>query len=222
MKREPIVESKARSRQRAIQIELHRPSWDEYFMLIAKLAAIRTTCLSRAVGSVIVVDRQVVSTGYNGSVPGAPHCSDEGRCYKRAVAGPETSGRYELSRAVHAEANAVGMAARRGISVKGGTLYTTLAPCATCVKLLSSAGIARVVYEKTYDTAEGQTTDDWAEALDQAGIKHEQLSLSPTTVEKALQVIAQETSRRKALTGDGLPAIEESARSNLRQRDSSL
>jgi dCMP deaminase len=206
MEPERIVEGKVERSEEALALELHRPSWDEYFMLLAKLAAIRTTCVSRAVGSVIVVDRQVVSTGYNGSVPGAPHCSDEGRCYKRGVAGPDTSGRYELSRAVHAEANAVGMAARRGISVKGGTLYTTLAPCATCVKLLSSAGIARVVYEKAYDTCEGQTTDDWAQALDEAGIKHEQLSLSAMTIEKALRVIAEETSRRKPVAPDGFPA----------------
>jgi dCMP deaminase len=191
------------------ELELYRPSWDEYFMLLAKLAAIRTTCISRAVGSVIVVDRQVVSTGYNGSVPGAPHCLDDGRCHKRSIAGPETSGRYELSRAVHAEANAVGMAARRGITVKGGTLYTTLAPCATCVKLLSSAGIARVVYEKAYDTADGQATDDWAQALDEAGIKHERLTLSPMTVEKAAEVITGETSQRKPLTSDGFSTIGE-------------
>ena len=182
---------------------LRRPDWDEYFMLLAKLAAIRSTCLSRSVGAVIVVDKQVIATGYNGSVPGAPHCLDEGVCYKRSRGAG--SGNYLMSRAVHAEANAIGMAARRGISVKGGTMYITLAPCAACVKLLASAGIKQVIYERAYDTEEGEVSEDWLRALDIARISHRQLTITRATAEKACSLIGGETSMRHSLSPEGLP-----------------
>jgi len=172
-------------------------------MLMAKLAAIRTTCISRAVGAVVVADNQVVSTGYNGSVPGGPHCLDQGRCHKRSRGA--ASGDYLASRAVHAEANAVGMAARRGISLEGSTMYITMAPCANCVKLLASAGIKSVVYERVYDTEEGDNPKEWIEAMDAAGISHRQLSLSKHVVEKAIALIAQPTSVRHPLTTEGYP-----------------
>lgn len=173
-------------------------------MLLAKLAAIRTTCISRAVGAVIVVDNQVISTGYNGSVPGGPHCLDEGRCHKRSKGA--ASGDYLASRAVHAEANAIGMAARRGISVEGGTMYITMAPCANCVKLLASAGIRSVVYERDYDTEQGENPREWIEAMDAAGISYRQLTLSPDTVKQAVALITGPTSLRHPLTPEGYPA----------------
>jgi dCMP deaminase len=182
---------------------MERPTWDEYFMLLAKLAAIRSTCLSRVVGAVIVVDKQVIATGYNGSVPGAPHCFDEGICYKRSKGAG--SGNYLMSRAVHAEANAIGMAARQGISVKGGIMYITLAPCANCVKLLASAGIKEVVYERPYDTEEGEVSEDWLQALDMARISHRQLTITKSTAQKACSLIGTDTSLRHPLTPEGYP-----------------
>jgi len=189
--------------KRQAAARLRRPDWDEYFMLLAKLAAIRSTCLSRVVGAVIVVDKQVIATGYNGSVPGAPHCLEDGVCYKRSKGAG--SGNYLMSRAVHAEANAIGMAARRGISVKGGTMYITLAPCANCVKLLASAGIKEVIYERPYDTEEGEVSEDWLRALDTARISHRKLAISRATAEKACSLIGSETSMRQPLSPEGLP-----------------
>jgi len=129
-----------------------RPSWDEYFMLLAKLAATRSTCFSRPVGAVIARDKRVLATGYNGAPPGTWHCIDKAECYWRQpehhVTGVEPR---ELSRAIHAEMNALAHAARNGISIEGGTLYVTLSPCVNCFKVLVSAGIVRVFFEHIYD-----------------------------------------------------------------------
>lgn len=129
-----------------------RPSWDEYFMMMAKLAATRSTCYSRPVGAVIVKDKRLLSTGYNGAPPGTWHCTDEQQCYWRQpenqVAGIEPR---ELSRAIHAEMNAIAHAARNGISIEGGTLYCTLSPCVNCFKVVISAGIKEIFFEHIYD-----------------------------------------------------------------------
>ncbi|RJP30910.1 MAG: hypothetical protein C4527_08795 [Candidatus Omnitrophota bacterium] len=130
----------------------NRPSWDEYFMLLAKLAATRSTCYSRPVGAVIVRDKRVLTTGYNGAPPGTWHCTDRRQCFWRQpenqVEGIEPK---ELSRAIHAEMNAIAHAARNGISIDGGTLYCTLSPCINCIKVLISAGIREVFFEHIYD-----------------------------------------------------------------------
>jgi dCMP deaminase len=123
-----------------------RPSWDEYFMSLAKLAATRSTCRAVAVGAVIVKDRQVLATGYNGPPAGFSHCTELGYCYE-GVSRCDQDQSY-TSRATHAEANAVATAARRGIAVAGATLYTTLEPCLNCTKLILAAGIAQVFYEE--------------------------------------------------------------------------
>ena len=112
-----------------------RPSWDAYFMALAKLAASRSTCLSRPTCCAIVKDKQVVSTGYNGSMPGVPHCSDEGQCYRRSIQA-EDAGKYDFCRSIHAEANAVALASRMGVKLDGATAYMTLFPCYVCAKLL--------------------------------------------------------------------------------------
>ncbi len=129
-----------------------RPSWDEYFMMMAKLAATRSTCYSRPVGAVIVRDRRILSTGYNGAPPGTFHCTDEKKCYWRQpenqVEGIEPR---ELSRAIHAEMNAIAHAARQGIRIDGSSLYCTLSPCINCFKVLISAGIRHVYFEHIYD-----------------------------------------------------------------------
>ena len=121
-------------------------------MLLAKLAATRSTCFSRPVGAVIARDKRVLATGYNGAPPGTWHCIDKAECYWRQpehhVTGVEPR---ELSRAIHAEMNALAHAARNGISIKGGTLYVTLSPCVNCFKVLVSAGIVRVFFEHIYD-----------------------------------------------------------------------
>ncbi len=131
-----------------------RPSWDEYFMNVARVAASRSNCLSRHVGAVIVCNRQIVSTGYNGTPKGIKNCNEGGcpRCWGMAESGT----RLDECLCVHAEENAIVQAACNGISIQGATLYTTFCPCSYCAKSIINAGIARVVYREAY--AMDQTT----------------------------------------------------------------
>lgn len=119
-----------------------RPSWDHYFMGFAFQASTRGTCDRKRVGAALVVEQQVLATGYNGSISGTPHCDqvghdmDGGRCV----------------RTVHAEANALMQAAKHGLALKGGTCYTTASPCWECFRLLTQAGVIRIVYTEPYRT----------------------------------------------------------------------
>lgn len=132
--------------------EKDRPTWDEYFMLMAKLAATRSTCLAFPVGAVIVKNRQVLATGYNGSPSGSIHCTAQGFCYE-GLSSCDAS-KTLPSRAVHAEANAIAQAARHGIATDGATIYVTLEPCIACLKLIISAGIKEVFYETNFNVGE--------------------------------------------------------------------
>ena len=122
-----------------------RPSWDEYFMSMAKLAAGRSTCLRRKVGCVLARDRRVLATGYNGAPSGVPHCEEAG-CVRERLGVPSGK-RTELCRAVHAEQNAAAQAARFGISLEGCTAYVTCQPCAACMKTLMQAGVRAIVWD---------------------------------------------------------------------------
>ena len=128
--------------------ENRRPSLDEYFMRMAHLAALRSTCLRRKVGAVIVKDKRVLSTGYNGAPRGLAHCKDVG-CLREKLNVP-TGERHELCRGVHAEQNAIIQAADFGTSINGGTIYTTNQPCVVCSKLLINANIIEIVYDDEY------------------------------------------------------------------------
>ncbi len=132
-----------------IDQEKNRPTWNEYFMLMAKLASTRSTCLAFPVGAVIVKNRQVLATGYNGSPSGTAHCITQGFCYE-GLSSCDAS-KSLPSRAVHAEANAIAQAAKHGISTDGATIYVTLEPCLTCLKLIISAGIQEVIYETDFN-----------------------------------------------------------------------
>ena len=125
-------------------LEEQRPTWHEYFIMMAKLAATRSTCLAFPVGAVIVKDRQVLATGYNGSPSGSAHCTAQGFCYPGLDSCDSPSGLP--SRAIHAEANAIAQAAKHGISTHGASIYVTLEPCLYCLKLIISAGIREVFY----------------------------------------------------------------------------
>lgn len=142
--------------------EYVRPSWDSYFMALAKMAASRSTCISRRVGAVIVKNKQVFSTGYNGPLSGWEHCTDIGYCIRREK-GFKNSEKYGACPANHAEANAVALAAKKGISTDGSTLYVTLFPCPVCAKLVIAAGIKEIVYEANY--AQGGISDEKSEEL---------------------------------------------------------
>ncbi|RLI02383.1 cytidine deaminase [Candidatus Bathyarchaeota archaeon] len=122
---------------------LSRPSRDEYYLAIAKQVAQRSTCLKNKVGAIVVVGDMIVATGYNGAPRGEPHCIDIGFC---ARANQPRGHGYEDCRGVHAETNALLMAAKHGISVNGGIMYVTAKPCNICRKLMKQAGISKVIY----------------------------------------------------------------------------
>ena len=120
--------------------EGERPSWDAYFMELAEVVAKRSTCPRRHVGAVLVRDRRILATGYNGAPPGFPHCTEVGCLMQDG----------HCVRTIHAEANAILQAALHGVTVRGSTLYTTATPCLHCAKLLIGAGVVRVVYRDWY------------------------------------------------------------------------
>ena len=125
-----------------------RPEWKEYFIGIARLVSERSTCTRRKVGAVIVRDKRVLATGYNGAPTGLSHCAETG-CI-RAKMGVPSGQRHELCRGLHAEQNAIIQAAYHGISIKGSTLFCTTLPCSICFKMLINAGILEIVYEEGY------------------------------------------------------------------------
>ncbi|NLY53940.1 MAG: cytidine deaminase [Firmicutes bacterium] len=128
-----------------------RVSWDEYFMQITRVVASRSTCLRRQVGAILVKDRHIVATGYNGAPRGLAHCSEVG-CL-REQQGIASGERHELCRALHAEQNAIIQAAVSGVSIKGATLYVNLFPCSLCAKMLINSRIQRIVYSADYPDA---------------------------------------------------------------------
>ena len=173
-----------------------RPSWDAYFLALTKLAASRSTCLSRPTGCVIVRDKQVLSTGYNGSMPGVPHCSDEGKCYRRSIGAPDYA-KYDFCRSIHSEANAIALAARFGISVEGATAYFTLFPCYVCTKLLVRAGIREIVYEIGYESKHIERDKHWREVVEEANIRIRQVKLSEEDKKWFKDFLEDDTSRRR-------------------------
>jgi dCMP deaminase len=127
---------------------MSRPDWDGYFLQITRDVRRRSTCLRRPVGAVLVRDKHILSTGYNGAPSGLPHCDVVGciRDQKRVAPGK----RHELCRGLHAEMNAIIQAAYHGTGVRGGTLYSTTHPCSLCAKMLINVGIVKVVVEDDY------------------------------------------------------------------------
>ena len=118
---------------------------DSYFMKMAEVAALRSTCIKRQVGCVITKDRELISTGYNGAVKGLPHCIELYNECPRAKIGAHRGERYDLCPALHAEQNAIIQASRTSKSIDKGTAYITIAPCITCARMLVNAGIERIV-----------------------------------------------------------------------------
>lgn len=126
-----------------------RPGWPEYFMSIAKMVALRSTCLRRSVGAVLVRDKRILSTGYNGAPSGLRHCEEVG-CV-RQDSSIRSGTRHELCRGLHAEQNAIIQAAYHGISIQGADLYCTNKPCVICSKMLINAGIKTIYFADGYD-----------------------------------------------------------------------
>jgi len=126
-----------------------RPTWEQYYMDIARLISTRTTCLRRAVGCVLTFDNRILSTGYNGTPVGIEHCKDAG-CIREALEVPSGE-RHELCRGLHGEQNALLQCALHGISTKDSILYSTTFPCSVCAKLLINAKIKKIVYLEDYN-----------------------------------------------------------------------
>ncbi len=125
---------------------LARSDWDVYFMNIAHEVATRATCDRKHVGAVIVRDKVILSTGYNGSIRGTAHCDEVGHMMEF----DPNRGMESCVRTVHAEANAIVQAAKTGAMIDGGTIYTTASPCWPCFKLIANSGLKRVVFGELY------------------------------------------------------------------------
>lgn len=147
-----------------------RPGWDEYFMRIAFLVAERSTCLRRRVGAVVVKDRRILATGYNGAPSGIRHCEETG-CLREQLGIPSGQ-RHELCRGLHAEQNAIIQAALHGVSLKGAVMYITTQPCIICTKMLINAGIKEIVISEGYPDKLAR------EFLDEAGVKVRHVNIS--------------------------------------------
>jgi dCMP deaminase len=146
-----------------LELIMTRPSWDEYFMEIAHLVKKRATCLRRQVGAVIVKDKNILATGYNGAPSGIDHCLERG-CLREQLGIPSGE-RHEICRGLHAEQNAIIQAAKHGTSIEGATLYCTNQPCGICAKMIINAGVKQIIYEDGYPDALA------AEMLNESGIK---------------------------------------------------
>ena len=125
-----------------------RPTWDEYFLGIADLISKRSTCLRRSVGAVLVKDKRILATGYNGAPSGITHCEITG-CIREKLKVPSGQ-RHELCRGLHGEQNAFLQAALHGTSLKGASLYSTTQPCIICAKMIINAGIKEIVIKGDY------------------------------------------------------------------------
>ncbi|NLM11986.1 MAG: cytidine deaminase [Clostridiaceae bacterium] len=140
-----------------------RPSWDEYFMDIVELVKKRSTCLRRQVGALIVKDKRILATGYNGAPTGCKHCDEVG-CIREELGIPSGQ-RHEICRAAHAEQNAIVQAAYSGTSVNGSTMYVTTQPCVLCAKLIINAGIKKIIFKGDYPDSLAM------ELLQEAGVR---------------------------------------------------
>ena len=143
-------------------VAVDRPSWEIYFMDIAVLVAKRSTCLRRSVGAIVVKDKRVLSTGYNGAPMNVAHCEVTG-CIREKMNIPSGE-RHELCRGIHAEQNAIIQAAYHGVSIKDAVLYCTNLPCSICAKMIINAGIRTIYYLSGYADTMSQ------EMLNEAGV----------------------------------------------------
>jgi dCMP deaminase len=158
----PLIGSSLKKKEKKT-IHPYRPPWDEYFMDITHLVAKRSTCLRRQVGALLVKDKKILATGYNGAPSRLEHCLDIG-CLRQNQGIPSGE-RHELCRGLHGEQNAIIQAAYHGVEIRGATLYCTNHPCIICSKMLINAGIERIVYEEGYADALAK------EMLKKSGIK---------------------------------------------------
>ncbi|MFN2350506.1 MAG: cytidine/deoxycytidylate deaminase family protein [Kiritimatiellia bacterium] len=151
-----------------------RPDWDEYFMNIAAVVKTRGNCSRRQVAAVIVKNRRIISTGYNGTPPGIRNCCDGG-CARCAAADVASGARLDECICAHAEENAIVQAAYYGVPLRGSVLYCTISPCLTCAKMIITAGIQEVVFAEEY-----HFNRQAAALLGEAGVKWRHWRPAPT------------------------------------------
>jgi dCMP deaminase len=152
-----------------------RPDWDDYFLGIAKMVALRSNCIKRKVAAVLVKDRRIISTGYNGTPRGVKNCNEGGcpRCNNMAASGKD----LEECLCSHAEENSITQSAYHGVNIKESTLYTTFSPCLICTKMIINAGIREVVYSVDYEL-----TEKSRQLLEEAGVLVRQIA-APQSLE---------------------------------------
>lgn len=148
-----------------------RPAWDQYFLQIATFVATRATCLRRSHGAVLVKDKQILATGYNGAPSGAEHCT----VCAREEAGCLPGQRYELCRSVHAEMNAIAQAAKHGANIGGSTIYLTGPPCKLCARMIVNSGVVEVRFAKNSAYSRQDTGLD---ILEESGVHFQEISLN--------------------------------------------
>lgn len=141
-----------------------RPTWDEYFASITRQVATRSTCLRRKVGAIIVKDKRILTTGYNGAPMGVRNCLEIGTCLREELGVPAGE-RHEICRGLHAEQNAILQSAYHGVQIRGSVIYSTTQPCALCAKMIINCGIKKIYYFEDYP-------DPLAiDLLDEAGVE---------------------------------------------------
>ena len=161
------LSQKVRQIVQTLAMNTLRPGWDDYFISIAKQVALRSNCIKRKVAAVIVKDKRIISTGYNGTPRGIKNCNEGGcpRCQKFGASGVD----LESCVCSHAEENAIVQAAYHGVTIKDATIYSTFSPCLACTKMIINSGIKEVVFSKTYPMEEKTS-----KLLQEAGIASRQ------------------------------------------------
>jgi len=151
---------------------MKRPTWNEYFMILAKAASTRSTCNSRPTGCVIVKDNTVLSIGYNGNISGQEHCNknNDNYCHRREFDSHIIGEKYDFCVSNHAEANAICFAAKLGHKIEGSKIYCTLFPCITCFKLIYQSGIKEIYYELKYNSNNKNRDIIWNNYIMKTGI----------------------------------------------------
>lgn len=184
---------------------MNRFKWNEYFMLLAKIAALRSGCNSRPTGAVIVKNKRVIATGYNGTLPGKKQCTDNGAdfCYRRSIGNSDFgTQKYRDCPSIHAEANALDQILKYGPVIGDKNLheysiYCTLYPCIHCLKRIASAGIKTVFYELKYESDDPERDKSWVKKAEEWEIKTYPLTLGHDEYQDIYDRIFTSTSERK-------------------------
>jgi dCMP deaminase len=183
---------------------MNRPDWHQYFLMLAKLVSVRSTCNSRKVGAVIVKGNRILATGYNGAVHGAPHCIDRGPefCLRRTI-GAHDADKYNYCLSSHAEVNALDQAARFGTPVEGASLYCTLEPCNWCFKQLVQSGVKEIYFEEYYDSKNREFDVYWRKIMQShEGIRvFQRIEINPEALDMVMSVLQGASTRKLSATG---------------------